>query len=145
MLSTDTSFAFSAAPGGTTAAAVDLEHVSRVVDTLGGGALVGVGPNKEIDGQLMWLRRQRPTPLSDGVGLTARVTHHFSARFAAFGEVTLNETFLGPTNSGRVIGGFVFGRWTRPSDLANKHTPLERRCPVCTSIWTTASGSVPTA
>jgi hypothetical protein len=103
--------------------------VIRVVDTLGGGVLVGIGPNTDLDGSLMWLRRQRPTPLSDGVGATARVTHHFSSRFAVFGEFTLNETLLGPTNSGSVIGGFVFGRWTRPSDFANKHTPLGTEVP----------------
>jgi hypothetical protein len=129
VLSTDTSLAFAAAPAGTTAVATDVEHVSRVVDTFGGGALVGVGPNTEIDGHVMWLRRQRPTPLGDGVGVMARVTHHLSSRFAVFGELTLNETLLGPTNSGRVIGGFVFGRWTRPSDLANKHTPLGTEVP----------------
>jgi hypothetical protein len=130
VLSTNTSFTFSAAPGpGTTVTAIDLESVIRVVDTLGGGVLVGIGPNTDLDGSLMWLRRQRPTPLSDGVGATARVTHHFSSRFAVFGEFTLNETLLGPTNSGSVIGGFVFGRWTRPSDFANKHTPLGTEVP----------------
>ena len=59
----------------------------------------------------------------------ARYTHHFNPRFALFGEFTLNEVVLGPTNNGRVIVGFVFGRWTRPSDLSNKHTPLGTEVP----------------
>jgi hypothetical protein len=129
-LTTDTSFVFSGVPGpGTTVTAIEVEHVTRVVDTLGGGVLVGPWPNTEIDGHIMWLRRQRPTLLGDGVGVMARVTHHINSRIAIFGEFTLNETYFGPTNSGRVIGGFVFGRWTRPSDFTNKHTPLGTEVP----------------
>jgi hypothetical protein len=59
----------------------------------------------------------------------ARVTQHLNTRFALYGEFTLNETYLGPTNSGRVVFGFVFGRWTRPSDFTNKHTPLATEVP----------------
>ncbi len=43
--------------------------------------------------------------------------------------MTLNETLLGPTKSGRVVIGFVFGRWTRPGDLSNKHTPPGTKVP----------------
>ena len=121
LLSRDTTLTF-VTPSA--AVASDVEHVARATSTLGAGLQFGVGPNTEIDGHVMWLRRERPTPLSDGVGAMGRVTHHTSNRFALFGEVTLNESYLGPTNSGRVVFGFIFGRWTRPSDLANKHTPL---------------------
>ena len=59
----------------------------------------------------------------------ARVTPHLTPRFALFAEFTLNETYVGPTNNGRVVFGFVFGRWTRPSDYTNKHTPLGMEVP----------------
>ena len=121
LLAQDTSFTFITPATGV---AVDVEHIARATSTLGAGVQFGAGPNAEIDGHVMWLRRERPTPLSDGVGAMGRVTFHTSSRLALFAEVTLNETYFGPTNSGRVVFGFVFGRWARPSDLSNKHTPL---------------------
>lgn len=130
VLSTDTTLTFAGPPvAGSTATQSSLEHIVGVVDTIGGGVLFGVAPNTDIDGNIAWLRRQRPTPLSDGVGAMARVTQHLNTRFALYGEFTLNETYLGPTNSGRVVFGFVFGRWTRPSDFTNKHTPLATEVP----------------
>jgi hypothetical protein len=129
-LSGTTSFTFAAAPGpGTTILGATTGPVVRVADAFGGGALVALGPNTDLDGHLMWLRRARPTPLSDKAGADIRVTQHLSSQFALFGELTLNETLLGNTNSGRVVFGFVFGRWTRPSDFTNKRTPLATDVP----------------
>ena len=96
LLSTDSSVVFTSVPGpGTSADIARLEHVARVADTLGGGVLFGVGPKNDIEGNLMWLRRQKPTTLSDKAGAMARFTHHFSSKFALYGEVTLNETLVG--------------------------------------------------
>jgi len=125
VLGEDTTLTFATAPAaGSTAVATRVENVARATSTLGGGLQVGVGPTTELEGNVMWLRREQPTALSDGVGAFGRVTYHVSGRFALFGEGTLNETYLGPTNSGRVVFAFIFGRWARPGDLANKHTPL---------------------
>ncbi len=129
-LSSTTSFTFAAAPGpGTTVVGTTTGQVVRVADAFGGGALVGLGSNTDLDGHLMWLRRARPTPFSDKVGADIRLTQHLSSQFALFGELTLNETLLGNHDSGRVVFGLVFGRWTRPSDFSNKHTPLATDVP----------------
>ena len=89
VLSSDTTLTFTAPPTtGSTATESSLEHIVGVVDTIGGGVLFGVAPNTDIDGNIAWLRRQRPTPLSDGVGAMARVTQHLNTRFALYGEFT---------------------------------------------------------
>ncbi len=41
----------------------------------------------------------------------------------------VNESLVGPTNNGRVVVGFVFGRWARPQDLTNLGTPLGTDAP----------------
>ena len=129
-LSAATTFTFGAAPGpGTTVVGSTTEEIVRVADAFGGGAQVGLGSNTDLDGHLMWLRRANPTPLSDKVGADVRLMQHFTSQFAVFGELTLNETLVGNTNSGRVVFGFVFGRWTRPSDFSNTHTPLATEVP----------------
>ena len=125
VLNEDTSYAIA----GGTALPTTTQDLARVADTLGAGVLFAIGPNDDIEGSLAWLRRAKPTALGDRAGVMARYTHHFNPRVALFGEFTLNEVVLGPTNNGRVIVGFVFGRWTRPSDLSNKHTPLGTEVP----------------
>jgi hypothetical protein len=129
-LSSQTSFTFPASPvAGTTITSADLQQIVRAVDAFGGGAEAALGPNTDITGHLMWLRRARPSTFGDTAGLDIRLTHHLNAQFALFGEVTLNDTLVGPTNNGAVVVGFVFGRWTRPSDLSNKHTPVGMELP----------------
>jgi len=78
VLTRSTSLTLNSVPG--TAVGVNTDNVARVVDTIGAGLLVGVAPNTDIDGSVSWLRRARPTPLSDGVGAMARVTQHLSNR-----------------------------------------------------------------
>ena len=53
-----------------------------------------------------------------------RVSHVLFPRLELTAEFTLNESLVGPTNNGRFVVGFVFGRWARPQDLSNRGTPL---------------------
>ena len=53
-----------------------------------------------------------------------RVSHELFDHLELMAEVTVNESLVGPTNNGRVVFGFVFGRWARPKDFTNKGTPL---------------------
>jgi hypothetical protein len=53
-----------------------------------------------------------------------RISHELFPNLELTAEVTVNESLLGPTNNGRVVFGFVFGRWARPKDLMNHDTPL---------------------
>jgi len=112
------------APVGVGIPVAAIERIAQVTDAYGGGAQAALAVNTDIEGHLMWLRRARPSLLNDRVGADLRVTQHLTPQFALFGELTLNETLVGSSNNGAVVFGFVFGRWTRPSDLSNKHTPL---------------------
>jgi len=58
-----------------------------------------------------------------------RISHQLFEHLELTAEVTVNESLLGPTNNGRVVFGFVFGRWARPKDLTNRDTPLATDVP----------------
>ena len=99
--------------------------IMRVVDQFGGGAQVGLAPfapKTYVEGNIVLLHQ--PEPLGDRPGAMVRVSHQLFDRLALTAEFTLNESLVGPTNNGRVMFGFVFGRWPRPQDLSNRGTPL---------------------
>lgn len=97
----------------------------RVVDQFGGGAQVSLAPwapKTYLEGNLVFLHQ--PEPLGGRPGAMLRVSHQLFERLELTAEVTVNESLVGPTNNGRVVIGFVFGRWARPQDLSNLGTPL---------------------
>jgi hypothetical protein len=97
----------------------------RVVDQFGGGAQVSLAPvlpDTWLEGNLIFLHP--PQPLGNRPGAMLRISHQLFEQLELTAEVTVNESLLGPTNNGRVVVGFVFGRWARPKDLANRETPL---------------------
>lgn len=97
----------------------------RVVDQLGGGAQVSLAPalpNTWIDANLILLHP--PAPLGNRPGAMVRVSHQLFEHLELTAEVTVNESLLNSTNNGRIVFGFVFGRWARPKDLVNRDTPL---------------------
>jgi hypothetical protein len=99
--------------------------IARVVDQFGGGAQVGLAPfapNTYLEGNLVFLHQ--PEPLGARPGAMLRVSHVLFPRLELTAEFTLNESLVGPTNNGRFVVGFVFGRWARPQDLSNRGTPL---------------------
>jgi hypothetical protein len=97
----------------------------RVVDQFGGGVQVGLAPllpKTWLEGNLIYLHLPEPQPARPGAML--RVSHQLFDHLELMGEVTVNESLVGPTNNGRVVFGVVFGRWVRPKDLTNHGTPL---------------------
>jgi hypothetical protein len=102
----------------------------RVVDQFGGGAQVSLAPwapKTFLEGNLVFLHL--PEPLGDRPGAMLRVSHQLFERLELTAEVTVNESLVGTTNNGRVVVGFVFGRWARPLDLSNRGTPLGTDAP----------------
>jgi hypothetical protein len=102
----------------------------RVVDQFGGGAQVNLAPwlpKTYLEGNLVYLHQ--PEPLGGRPGAMLRVSHQLFERLELTAEVTVNESLVGPTNNGRVVFGFVFGRWARPQDLSNRGTPLGTDAP----------------
>jgi hypothetical protein len=97
----------------------------RVVDQFGGGAQVSlapVAPKTFLEGSLVLLHP--PAPSGNRPGAMIRVSHELFEHFELTAELSVNETLLAPTNDGRIVFGFVFGRWARPKDLSNHRTPL---------------------
>ena len=102
----------------------------RVVDQFGGGAQVSLAPfapKTYLEGNLVFLHQ--PEPLGGRPGAMLRVSHQLFERLELTAEVTVNESLVGTTNNGRVMVGFVFGRWARPADLSNRGTPLGTDAP----------------
>jgi len=95
----------------------------RMVDQAGGGAQVRLLPRTYVEGNLVYLHRASPV-MEHRVGAMVRGVHKIRRQFGLTAEVTVNETLLGATNNGRVVFGFVFGRWADPSDLSNRLSPL---------------------
>jgi hypothetical protein len=103
----------------------DDTSIVRVVDQFGGGGQVSLAPfvpKTFIEGNIVYLHQ--PEPLGARPGAMVRVSYELFPRLELTAEVGVNETLVGPTNNGRVVFGFVFGRWARPEDLSNRGTPL---------------------
>ena len=97
----------------------------RVVDQFGGGAQVSLAPalpKTYLEGNLVLLHP--PAPSGNRPGAMLRVSHELFPHLELTAELSVNESLLGPTNNGRIVFGFVFGRWARPRDLSNRRTPL---------------------
>ena len=58
-----------------------------------------------------------------------RLTHGVTRGIAITVQVDLNESYLGHCNTGRVVFGVQFGRWSRPSDYRNLRNPLGTEIP----------------
>ena len=106
----------------------------RVVDQFGGGVQVGLAPllpKTWLEGNLIYLHLPEPLPARPGAML--RVSHQLFEHLELMGEVTVNESLVGPTNNGRVVFGVVFGRWARPKISRTTARPLAPMCRECTT------------
>ncbi len=97
------------------------ETYMKIVDQIGGSTTLGLFGDSYIEANLGYLKRHA-RGLSDRPGGMLRFVHPLSDVFALTVEAGLNETYLGPKDSGRVVFGFQYGGWLRPKDyLAVKH------------------------
>jgi hypothetical protein len=93
--------------------------------SLAGGAQVSLAPlvpKTWLEGNLIDL--DLPESLLARPGAMIRVSHQLFDHLELMAEVTWNESLVGTTNNGRVMFGFVFGRWARPAHLSNTGAPL---------------------
>ena len=101
-----------------------VQRYLRVVDQ---GGMNAVGPlfgKNYFEGDLAYLRS---TVFGDRLGGTLRLVFPISNKIAFTLEGGLNETLLGPGNTGRVVAGVEFGNRIRPSDYLTSTvaTPME--------------------
>lgn len=97
------------------------ETYLRIVDQVGGSALVGLWGDSYLEGNLGALFRKgggnRP-------GGTIRFVQPVSPHWAFTLEGGFNETLIGRTDSGRIVFGVQLGNWMRPKEYAEVKHPV---------------------
>jgi hypothetical protein len=97
------------------------EYYLHIVDQIGGSAQIGVWNNAYIEGNFGALFRQGGDSRPGGM---VRLVQPISERFAATFEAGLNETMVGPKNTGRIAVGVQFGNWVKPKDFMTVKHPV---------------------
>ncbi len=102
------------------------ETYLRVVDQAGMSGTFPLFGKNYAEGNLGYLRS---TTAGDRLGGTLRFIFPVSNKIAFTLEGGLNETLLGPSNSGRVVAGLQFGSPTRPKDYLDSPHPVPVQIP----------------
>jgi len=102
------------------------ETYLRVVDQAGLSGTFPLFGKNYAEGNLGYLRS---TTAGDRLGGTLRFIFPVSNKIAFTLEGGLNETLLGPSNSGRVVAGLQFGSPTRPKDYLDSPHPVPVQIP----------------
>lgn len=100
----------------------------KIVDQIGISGEVRIIGRTYLEADAEYLRRHAPG-LSDRAGFNVRIVHPLSGAIAITGEVGLNESYLGPSDSGRVVFGVQFGHFVRPRDFVDRRHPLGTTIP----------------
>jgi hypothetical protein len=100
------------------------ETYLNVVDQIGASTQIGLHKDAYIEGNLGALFRQGGNNRPGG---TVRFVQPINPSWAFTVEAGLNETLVGPNDSGRVVFGLQFGNWVRPKEFVGlKHAvPME--------------------
>jgi len=104
-----------------------LQTYARVVNQVGGSALVGVWGNAYIEGNAAYLRRHGPG--KDAPGGSIKLVQPLNEHIAFTAEAGLNETLLNVNDAGRVVFGFQVGNYIRPKDYGKTKSPVPMDVP----------------
>jgi hypothetical protein len=96
------------------------------IDQLGLSTTVGLFGNTYLEGNLGYLKSRG---YADRPGGTLRFVFPLSDRFAFTLEGGVNETLVGPGNTGRVVAGFQFGNFMRPKDYLEGYNGIQHAVP----------------
>lgn len=107
--------------------ASSIETYLRIVDQVGGSTQIGMWGDSYIEGNLAYLRGHRGH--ENRPGGMIRFVQPLSEHFGVSVEAGLNETFLQPKNSGRLVFGFLFGNWLRPKEYTEVTHPVPMDIP----------------
>ncbi len=102
------------------------ESYLKVVDQIGGSTQIGLHKDSYIEGNLGALFRRGG---SNRPGGTLRFVQPFSQSWAFTVEAGLNETRVGPDNSGRVVVGLQYGQWAHPKEFVSMKQPVPMEIP----------------
>jgi hypothetical protein len=104
-----------------------LQTYARLMDQIGGSALVGAWGNAYFEGNLAYLKshgsgRNRP-------GGMLRLVNPFNEHIAGTVEIGYNESFVNASDAGRVAFGVQFGNFIHPKDYRSGSSPVPMDVP----------------
>ncbi len=111
---------------GSQAPNIFVERYLRVVDQVGVQGTFGLWGNNYLEANLGYLRA---FGVGDRPGGTVRFIFPLNTHFAVTVEGGVNETLLGPSNSGRAVVGLQLGNLQRPKEYATTDRPLPMQIP----------------
>jgi hypothetical protein len=94
-----------------------VQRYLSIVDQYGASTTLGLWGNNYVEANLGYLRSHGN---ADRPGGTVRFVFPIKNHFALTAEGGVNETLLGPGNSGRAVFGVRFGNFMRPKDYLNQ-------------------------
>jgi hypothetical protein len=99
-----------------------LETYLRIVDQIGGSALVGTWGDAYLEGNLGYLKLHGGQDSRPG-GMI-RLVQPISQQVAFTVEAGLNESLVAANDSGRIVFGLLFGGWLRPKEFHEVTHPV---------------------
>jgi hypothetical protein len=112
-------------PGLTTFNVYD-ETSLRIVDQVGASATVGLWKDAYLDANFGALFRRSGTNRPGG---TFRLVQPINSMWAFTVEAGVNETLVGPKNTGRLAFGVQLGNWLKPKEYAELKHPVPVEIP----------------
>jgi hypothetical protein len=109
-----------------TAPNIFLQRYLSIVDQVGVSTTLGLWGNNYLEANLGYLKSRGN---ADRPGGTLRFVFPFKDHFAFTAEGGVNETLLGPGNSGRAVFGVQFGNFMRPKDYLGQTQPVPADIP----------------
>lgn len=103
------------------------EYYLRTIDQAGVSTTLGLFGPTYLEANLGYLKSRAN---ADRVGGTARLIFPLSDRFAFTLEGGMNETMMSRDNTGRVVAGFQFGNFMRPSNYMEGYNGVRHAVPV---------------
>jgi outer membrane protein OmpA-like peptidoglycan-associated protein len=105
-----------------------MENYLKIVNQVGANAQVGLVGKSYLEGNLGYLESHMPGS-SGRPGGMLRFVGPLNDFFAFTVEAGLNETYLAPKNSGRLVFGIEFGSWMRPGQFMQTTQPVPMEIP----------------
>ncbi|MEK7404640.1 MAG: OmpA family protein [Acidobacteriota bacterium] len=105
---------------------VILENYLKIVDQIGASTQLGAWKDAYFDASFGALFRRGGTNRPGGM---LRLVQPINPQWAFTVEAGLNETLVGPKNTGRIAFGLQFGQWLRPKQFTEVKHPVPVEIP----------------
>jgi hypothetical protein len=103
-----------------------LQTYAHVANQYGVNMLFGVWGDAYVQANAGYVRLRAA---DDMPGAMIKLVQPFSDKISFTLEADLNETFISPSDKGRIVAGLEFGNYIRPKEYANVKTPVPMDVP----------------